>query len=156
MVLYKHQNSWNEFLYNPIYVCIYIYIDLHKYISILQDQLKKDTLFSTRGEWLFTISFVAAWPRLHALGVSIGKIDRPVRYGMLSVPRNPEGRLSCVKARWRFQGFFQEMNRKFSWSLLLGRMTQQVVELRSKKKDWKGWRFKYFWFTPKVTQAREA
>ena len=26
-------------------------------------------------------------PRLHALGVSIAKIDRPVRYGMLSVPR---------------------------------------------------------------------
>ena len=44
--------------------------------------------------------------RLHALGVSIGKIDRPVRYGMLSVPRNPEG----VKV----SGVFQEMNRKFN------------------------------------------
>lgn len=37
------------------------YINLHKYVSILQDQLKKDTLFNTHAEWLFTISFVAAW-----------------------------------------------------------------------------------------------
>ena len=54
-------------------------------------------------------SLVWKKPRLHALGVSIGKIDRPVRYGMLSVPRNPEGRLSCV-GTVKVSGVFQEMN----------------------------------------------